>query len=70
MYEDKNFGRLLLHCVSGVPLQDEDHAHNSVQMGLDMITLIQVIKMMPQIVFLPYIFEFKRSIYLICITDY
>ena len=39
------------YCVSGVPLQDEDHAYHSVQMGLDMITLIQVIKMMPQIVF-------------------
>ena len=38
------------YCVSGVPLQDEDHAYHSVQMGLDMITLIQVIKMMPQIV--------------------
>ena len=31
------------YCVSGVPLQDEDHAYHSVQMGLDMITLIQVI---------------------------
>ena len=39
------------YCVSGVPLQDEDHAYHSVQMGLDMITLIQVIKMMPQILF-------------------
>ena len=30
------------YCVSGVPLADEDHAHHSVQMGLDMIELILV----------------------------
>ena len=30
------------YCISGVPLANEDHAHNSVQMGLDMIELIQV----------------------------
>ena len=30
------------YCVSGVPLADDDHAHHSVQMGLDMIELIQV----------------------------
>ena len=39
------------YCVSGVPLQDEDHAYHSVQMGLDMITLIQVIQMLLEIIF-------------------
>ena len=30
------------YCVAGVPDEDEDHAHHTVQMGLDMIELIQV----------------------------
>ena len=30
------------NCVTGVPDEDEDHAHHTVQMGLDMIELIQV----------------------------
>ena len=28
------------YCVSGVPIPDPQHAHNCVEMGLDMIDLI------------------------------
>ena len=39
------------YCVSGVPLKDEDHAYHSVEMGLDMITLIQVIQILLEAIF-------------------